>query len=155
MRKIVTIIFIASVISGVWAGENIEPGLNWLKDNSGTVFVNKSIGTTATKDSIYSRVYNYNVSPGGVLGSYNSLHAVIDSVSGTFSITIDLLESWDGTNFEFTTNLGVILIDGSREDTVFEVNCYPAPFLKLLVRETDASTADSADIDTLTWFNSN
>lgn len=153
VKKVMKTVLCACMImvALLFATEPIEPGINWVKDSNGTVFVNKSIGTTATKDTINSAIYE--IASVQQASEYHNVRIVIDSVSGVFSILVELHEGYDGTNWEFKTTLGTLTITDAQLDTILEVNLYPTPFFYLMFRETDASTADSADIDTVMWFN--
>lgn len=153
IKKVMKTVLCACVLitALLFATEEIEPGITWIKYSDGTEFVGKSIGTTASKDTLNSAVYGiFSIQEAS---EYHSVRIVIDSVSGVFSILVELHEGYDGTNWEFKTTLGTLEITDARLDTILEVNLYPCPFHYLMFRETDASTADSADIDTVMWFN--
>lgn len=152
MKKIMKTVLCACVVltALLFATEEISPGITWVKDDVGVVFVDKMIGARAAIDTINSDVYEiFSIQQAS---EYHSIRIVLDSVKDALSIAVDLHEGYDGVNWEFTTTLGTIALDSAREDTVFEVNLYPCPYFYLMFRETNASN-DSCIIDTVQWFN--
>uniref|UniRef100_A0A6M3KHI0 Uncharacterized protein n=1 Tax=viral metagenome TaxID=1070528 RepID=A0A6M3KHI0_9ZZZZ len=147
MKKMVALTL--GLVLAVLAGDLADIGVTWLKDNTGSTYLNTVVATTAAVDSSYSAVYSF---AGDVVPYYNSLRVVLDSVRGTFSIAIDLQESFDGVSWEFNNTILSMELDASREDTIVEVNFYPTPYFRFLIRETDAGTGESLYVDTLQLF---
>jgi hypothetical protein len=145
MKKLL-MVFVAMAM-GLYAAESLLPGLTWLKNAGDSTFVDINVTTDAAADSQYSKWYLSDQ-----IGEYNSLRVVLDSVRGAFTVAIDLQESWDGVNVEFSTTILSFAFGVSRTDTTVEVNPYPAPYLRYLIRETDAAATESLQVDTLTHF---
>lgn len=153
IKKIMKTVLCACMVltALLFATEEIEPGITWIKDDTKTVFVNKVIGARAATDTINSAVYEiFSIQQAS---EYHNLRVVIDSGAGAFDVAIDLFESYDGVHWYVPILLGTITVDTARIDTFFEVNLYPKPYNYLMFRETDAATNESCYVDTAMWFN--
>ena len=135
------------IIAAVLLAEPLGVGLTRIKTSAGVYFENTNLTADAASDSIYSKWYSIEH-----IGAYNNLRVVFDSVRGACTVAVDLQESWDGNAVEFTTNLLTIYFAQSRLDTVVKVNFYPAPYMRLLFREVDATAGESLQIDTVSLF---
>ena len=141
-RKFLIPIIIIGLAVGIFA-EPLDKGLTWLKTSAGVLFSNTVLGDG---DVVYSKWYSSEE-----IGYYNSVRVVFDELNGGFTVVLELEESWDGENDEFTTQLLSTAFE-TYLDTVLEVNLYPAPYLRLKFTEKDAALTESLAIDTVAFF---